>query len=74
MTPSLFKDGPHREYTGQYEDGDTVVSEITITGTTVKDELYQNYYLIIAYFEGDKIAKIREYMDTAYANTKFAFS
>jgi len=73
MVPALFKDGPRREYTAQYVDGDTVVSQITIRGTTNKNEQYENYYLIICHFAGDKISKIQEYMDTAYANQKFAF-
>lgn len=72
MVPMLFKDGPRREYTAQYEDGDTVVSEITIRGTTNKNEQYENYYLIICHFVGDKISRVREYMDSGYANQKFA--
>lgn len=72
MVPMLFKQGPAREYTAQYADGDTVISEITIRGTTNKDESYENYYLIICHFVGGKIAKVREYMDSGYANQKFA--
>ena len=72
MVPLLFKDGPTREYTAQYADGDAIISEVTIRGTTNKDEQYENYYLIICHFVGDKISKVREYMDSAYAGQKFA--
>jgi ketosteroid isomerase-like protein len=48
-----------------------VISQITVRGTTQKGEEYQNYYLILCTFEGDKIAKMQEYMDSAYANAKF---
>jgi ketosteroid isomerase-like protein len=72
MIPGMFKDGPHREYTAQYVDGDTVISEVTITGTTAKDEFYHNFYLIIVHFADGKITKIKEYMDSAYAHKKFA--
>jgi ketosteroid isomerase-like protein len=71
MVPALFDGPPTREYTAQFVDGDTVLSQITIRGTTKKGEEYQNYYLIICAFEGDKIAKMQEYIDSAYANAKF---
>jgi ketosteroid isomerase-like protein len=73
MVPSLFKSGPTREYTAQWVDGDTVISRITIRGETKKGELYENAYLIICWFEGDKISQMQEYMDSSYANQKFAF-
>jgi ketosteroid isomerase-like protein len=73
MVPMLFKDGPHREFTAQYADGDTVVSEITVRGVTNNDSQYQNYYLIICHFDGDKISGVREYLDSAYAAGKFSF-
>jgi ketosteroid isomerase-like protein len=71
MVPAIFDGAPTREYTAQFVDGDTVLSQITIRGTTKKGEEYQNYYLIICTFEGDKIAKMQEYIDSAYANAKF---
>jgi ketosteroid isomerase-like protein len=72
MVPALFNGTPPtREYTAQFVDGDTVISQITVRGTTQKGEEYQNYYLILCTFEGDKIAKMQEYMDSAYANAKF---
>jgi len=74
MVPALFANGPTREYTGQWVDGDTVISRITIRGETKKGEQYDNAYLIICWFEGDKISQMQEYMDSSYANAKFAFA
>ena len=74
MVPALFKSGPTREYTAQWVDGDAVISAITIRGETKGGDTYENAYLIICTFEGDKIAVMQEYMDSAYANTKFSFA
>jgi hypothetical protein len=74
MIPALFANGPTREYTAQWADGDTILSAITIRGDTKGGDKYENAYLIICKFEGDKIAVMQEYMDSAYANTKFAFA
>ncbi len=74
MIPALFASGPTREYTAQWVDGDTVISAITIRGDTKGGDTYENAYLIIIKFEGDKIASMQEYMDSAYANQKFAFA
>jgi len=73
LVPSLFKGSPTREYTAQWVDGDTVISRITIRGETQKGEQYDNAYLIICWFEGDKISQMQEFMDSSYANAKFAF-
>jgi ketosteroid isomerase-like protein len=72
MVTTLFTAPPTREFTAQYVDGDTVISQMTVRGNTKKNELYENYYVVIAHLVGDKIAKIQEYMDSAYAGAKFA--
>ncbi len=74
MIPALFEKPPTRDYTAQFVDGDTVISQITIRGTAKSGELYENAYLIIVKFAGDKVASMQEYMDSAYANQKFAFA
>jgi ketosteroid isomerase-like protein len=74
MIPALFASGPTREYTAQWADGDTILSAITIRGDTKGGDKYENAYLIICTFEGDKIAVMQEYMDSAYANSKFSFA
>ena len=74
LAKSLFTDGPRREYTAQFVDGDTVISQVTIRGTTIKGDQYENYYLIVCTFAGGKIDRLQEYMDSAYANTKFGMA
>jgi len=74
MIPALFNGLPTREFTAQYVDGDTVVSQVTIRGATKGDDQYENYYVIFLRFAGDKVAAMQEYMDSAYANQKFAFA
>jgi len=71
LAGSLFSDGPNREYTAQFVDGNTVISQVTIRGTTLKGGQYENYYLIICTFAGDKIDRLQEYMDSGYANKMF---
>jgi len=72
IIPSMFDGLPTREFTAQYVDGNTVISRITIRGKTKGGEEYQNYYTFFVEFEGDKVAVMTEYMDSAYANAKFA--
>jgi ketosteroid isomerase-like protein len=72
IIPSMFDGLPTREFTAQYVDGNTVISRITIRGKTKRGEEYQNYYTFFMEFEGDKVASMTEYMDSAYANQKFA--
>lgn len=72
IIPSMFEGLPTREFTAQYVDGDTVISQITIRGKTKGGEQYENYYVFIVKFVGDKVASMQEYMDSAYANQKFA--
>ncbi len=73
LAKSLFTDGPHREFTAQFVDGGTVISQVIIRGTTTKGEQYENYYLIICTLKDGKVDRVQEYMDTAYANKKFGF-
>ena len=72
IIPSMFDGLPTREFTAQYVDGNTVISKITIRGKTKGGEEYQNYYTFFVEFAGDKVASMTEYMDSAYANQKFA--
>lgn len=71
LSKSVLSEGPDREYMAQFVDGDTVISQVTVRGTTMKGELYENYYLIICTFKADKIDRIQEYNDSAYAHAKF---
>ncbi len=71
LAKGLFTDGPHRDYTAQFVDGDTVITQMTVRGTTIKGDQYENFYVVICTFAGDKIDRLQEYMDSAYANGKF---
>ena len=70
--PAIYETPPNRDYTAQYVDGDTIINQITISGTTKHGEDYRNYYLVIIKLAGDKIASMQVYTDSAYANAKLA--
>jgi ketosteroid isomerase-like protein len=71
IAKGLFTQGPTREYIAQFVDGDTVITQMTVRGTTIKGEEYENHYIVVCTFAGDKIDRLQEYMDSAYANTRF---
>jgi ketosteroid isomerase-like protein len=70
--PAIYDQPPTRDYTAQYVDGDTVINQVTIDGKTRHGEDYRNHYLVIIKLEGDKVASMQVYMDSAYANAKLA--
>lgn len=54
-------------------DGDTAVAEWTSRATTRDGQAYENDYAIVFVIRDGKIAAVREYFDTAYAQrTLFA--
>jgi ketosteroid isomerase-like protein len=62
-----------QEVTTLVADGDTVVAEWTSRATTSRGEPYQNEYAVVFVVREGKIAAVREYFDTAYAqNVLFA--
>ena len=61
-----------RTYQGAYEDGDVAILQSTIRAITFKGEDYENRYVMFVHFEDDKVSKVEEYLDTAYANEKFS--
>ena len=70
--PAIYHTPPIPEFTAQYVDGDTVISQVTISGTMKHGEEYRNYYLVIIKLVADKVASMQVYTDSAYANAKFA--
>ena len=70
--PAIYDKPPTREYAAQYVDGDTVINQVTIHGTTKHAEEYRNYYLVIIKLADDKVASMQIYTDSAYANAKLA--
>jgi ketosteroid isomerase-like protein len=65
-------DSMTRSYQGEYEDGDVAILQSTLCATTFKGEDYENRYVMFVHFDGDKVSKVEEYLDTAYANSKFS--
>jgi len=61
-----------RSYQGAYEDGDVAILQSTLRARTFKGEDYENRYVMFVHFEGDRVSKVEEYLDTAYANEKFS--
>jgi ketosteroid isomerase-like protein len=69
----LYREGStRREYQAQYVDGNTVISQSTMSAVTFKGEDYENRYITFVHLEGDKVARVEEYLDSAYANEKFS--
>ncbi len=71
LAAQLYPNGTAREYHRQYVDGDTVISQLTVRATLADGQPYENRYAIFVHFEGDKVARVEEYLDTAYANKRF---
>ena len=69
----LYEPGSQdRDIDAVYCDGDTVIIKTTMRARTFKGEDYENLYLMIVHFEGEKVRHVEEFMDTAYGNEKFA--
>ena len=61
-----------REIHAVYCDGDTVIVKTSMRARTFKGDDYENLYIMIVHFEGEKIRLVEEFMDTAYGNEKFS--
>jgi len=69
----LYEPGSQdRDIDAIYCDGDTVIIKTTMRARTFKGEDYENIYIMIVHFEGEKIRHVEEFMDTAYGNEKFS--
>ncbi|MCH2173797.1 nuclear transport factor 2 family protein [Myxococcota bacterium] len=69
----LYQPGSmERDWTGMYVDGDVVIAQTTMRAQTFKGEDYENHYVLFVHFEGERVALVEEYMDTAYGNEKFS--
>lgn len=49
------------------ENANTVVLEVNVKGTTIKDRQYDNWYVLWFEFRDGLIAEFREHVDTKYA-------
>jgi uncharacterized protein len=63
----VFPEGLKAEIRKTFCDGDTVIVELTNRGKVSNGKTYENEYCFIFELEGDKIRRIREYVDTQKA-------
>lgn len=64
----LFVPGdPKVEVLRMFGEGDWVAAETVARGTLRNGNAYENSYVFIAQINGEQVAFLREYMDTAYA-------
>jgi len=63
----VFPEGLKAEIRTTFCDGDTVIVELTNRGKVSNGKNYENEYCFIFELEGDKIRRIREYVDTQKA-------
>lgn len=66
--PAGFPTGLTADVDRVLRDGHTVVIEFLGRAVTSKQRVYENRYCFIFEFAGDRVHRIREYMDTLYAN------
>jgi ketosteroid isomerase-like protein len=60
----LFPHGAQFEFTKVIAEGDTVVFEQRMTGSTINGRNYDNRYCWVFEMDGSRVRRIREYMDT----------
>jgi len=68
IMPAGFPGGADLTFHHVGEAGETVFAELTVTARTSKDRAYENHYCFVVDVRDGKIAAIREYMDTLYAD------
>lgn len=69
----VFPDGLHMSVTGITAELQRVAVEAVSQGVTAEGKTYQNdYHFLLEFDEAGKIAKVREYMDTAHVADVFA--
>lgn len=69
---SLFKPNSGGVEVGEMIiEGDRIVAEVTISGDTIKNRHYKNFYVFIITLRDNKVMEFKEHLDTAYANAVF---
>jgi ketosteroid isomerase-like protein len=66
-TPSIFKDGLAQKIGEVTAEGDRVAVEVETKGVAPNGKLYNNTYHYLFIFRGDKILRVKEYVDTYHA-------
>lgn len=62
--PKLFVDDVSVEFSNIHADGQTVIVEERMRATLANGRRYDNAYCFVFVLEGERIAHVREYMDT----------
>jgi ketosteroid isomerase-like protein len=70
-TPSIFKDGLKATFGACTAEGDNVALEVESLGVAPNGKTYNNTYHYLFVFRGDKIARVKEYVDTYHAAEVF---
>jgi len=68
---SLFPDGVEFAPTSMIAEGDTVAAEAELRAKTASGAMYENAYHFLFIFEGGRIKRMKEYMDTHHAKVTF---
>lgn len=68
---ATFPDGVEFNVTGMVAEGDSVAAKATLKAKTAMGTFYDNDYHFLFTFEGNKIVRMKEYMDTYHAKTTF---
>jgi ketosteroid isomerase-like protein len=70
-TPSIFKDGLNQKIGAMTAEDDRVAVEVEVEGVAPNGKFYNNTYHYLLFFRDGKIAKVKEYLDTAHAAEVF---
>ena len=70
-TPSIFKDGLKATYGAMTAEDDRVAVEVETLGVAPNGKTYNNTYHYLFIFRDGKIARVKEYVDTAHASEVF---
>lgn len=61
----LMRDGVRLKLEALYVDGDTTIAELLSEATTAEGAAFANRYCWVCRFDGDTIASVRAYLDSA---------
>lgn len=69
--PRMYAQDMKVDFQGVYADADIVVVEMTLSATLANGRRYKNDYCFIHDLKDEKVAEIREFMDTYNAHRMF---
>jgi ketosteroid isomerase-like protein len=71
IAATLYPTGAEREIQAVVAEGDWVVVQSILRAITNKGEDYENYYVLIFELRDGRIDAVSEYLNSAYAQSKF---